>query len=156
MINRVAPKGSCVPAAVELANVVCEGAPLAVRYSKAVARASYSMGEELAAAELRDLRRTIFKSDDFREGPRAFAEKRTAAGLEPHTRAMTVGTWYEVSSRLHPARPCRSWCSECSCIACGELVEHAAGDEVVDRRVVEPEQVPADLAGVLAVVRRRV
>jgi enoyl-CoA hydratase/carnithine racemase len=47
-----------------------------VRYSKAVARASFSMGEEAAAADLRDMRRRIFKSEDFREGPRAFAEKR--------------------------------------------------------------------------------
>jgi crotonobetainyl-CoA hydratase len=76
LINRVVAKGTCVGAAVELAGVICEGAPLAVRYSKAVARASISIGEETAAAELRQLRRAIFTSDDFREGPKAFAEKR--------------------------------------------------------------------------------
>jgi crotonobetainyl-CoA hydratase len=76
LINRVVPKGTCVDAAFALARVVCEGAPLAVRYSKAVARASFSMGEEAAAADHRDLRRAVFKSADFREGPRAFAEKR--------------------------------------------------------------------------------
>ncbi len=76
LINRVVPRGSCVDAAVELAQVVSEGAPLAVRYSKAVARASFSMGEESVATDLRDLRRAVFKSEDFREGPRAFAEKR--------------------------------------------------------------------------------
>ncbi len=77
LINRVVPRGSCVAAAVQLAEVICEGAPLAIRYSKAVARASFSMGEDSAAADVRDLRRAVFKSNDFREGTRAFAEKRT-------------------------------------------------------------------------------
>jgi enoyl-CoA hydratase/carnithine racemase len=77
LINRVVPRGSCVDAAVALAAIVCEGAPLAVRYSKAVARASFSMAEEEPSKALRDLRKTVFASEDFREGPRAFAEKRT-------------------------------------------------------------------------------
>jgi enoyl-CoA hydratase len=76
LINRVVAKGTCVDAAVQLAGVICDGAPLAVRYSKAVARSSISLGEETVASELRQLRRAIFTSDDFREGPRAFAEKR--------------------------------------------------------------------------------
>jgi enoyl-CoA hydratase len=76
LINRVVPRGSCVDAAVNLAETVCEGAPLAVRYSRAVARQSFSMGETEAAGALGDARRAVFSSEDFREGPRAFAEKR--------------------------------------------------------------------------------
>jgi crotonobetainyl-CoA hydratase len=76
LINRVVAKGSCVDEAVALADVVCEAAPLSVRYSKAVARASFSLGEDEIAGTARDLRRAVVRSEDFQEGPRAFAEKR--------------------------------------------------------------------------------
>jgi enoyl-CoA hydratase/carnithine racemase len=76
LVNRVVPRGTCVEAAVALAEVVCEASPLAVRYSKAVARASFTFAEADIAGTARDLRRAVFKSEDFKEGPRAFAEKR--------------------------------------------------------------------------------
>lgn len=76
LINRVVPTGTCVEAAVELAEIICEAAPLSVRYSKAVARASFSIGEQDAFAGLDEMRNTLRASEDFREGPRAFAEKR--------------------------------------------------------------------------------
>jgi enoyl-CoA hydratase/carnithine racemase len=76
LINRVVPRGTGVEGALELAAEICRGAPLAVRYSKAVARASTSMGEDLPAQELRELRRAVYRSRDFREGPAAFAAKR--------------------------------------------------------------------------------
>ena len=76
LINRVVPMGTCVEAAVELAEIICEAAPLSVRYSKAVARASFSIGEEDAFTGLDEMRQMLLESEDFREGPRAFAEKR--------------------------------------------------------------------------------
>jgi crotonobetainyl-CoA hydratase len=76
LINRVVPSGQCVTAAVELAEEICEAAPLSVRYSKAVARATFSLGEQEAVDAGRELRRRVMDSDDSREGPKAFAEKR--------------------------------------------------------------------------------
>ncbi|MGD9793734.1 MAG: enoyl-CoA hydratase-related protein, partial [Acidimicrobiia bacterium] len=78
LINRVVPKGSCLDASIELAGLICENAPLAVQFSKAVVRASFSLGaDELMKDEhLRELRRAAVRSEDFKEGPRAFAEKR--------------------------------------------------------------------------------
>jgi len=76
LVNRVVPSGRCLAAAIELAEAVCEGAPLAVRYSKAVARASFSLGEDDAVAATSALREAFATSEDASEGPRAFAEKR--------------------------------------------------------------------------------
>jgi enoyl-CoA hydratase/carnithine racemase len=76
LINRVVPSGTCVDAAVELAEEICQAAPLSVRYSKKVARASFSMGEQEAVQSASAERQALFESDDSREGPRAFAEKR--------------------------------------------------------------------------------
>jgi enoyl-CoA hydratase/carnithine racemase len=76
LVNRVVARGECVDAAVDLAEVICEAAPLSVRYSRAVARASFMMAEDEAIQGLDDLRQALVDSEDSREGPRAFAEKR--------------------------------------------------------------------------------
>lgn len=78
LINRVVPKGTCLDGAIDLAELICQNAPLAVQFSKAVVRASFASGadELMDDTYLRDLRRAAVRSDDFREGPRAFAEKR--------------------------------------------------------------------------------
>jgi enoyl-CoA hydratase/carnithine racemase len=76
LINRVVPSGHCVAEALTLAAEICEAAPLSVRYSKAVARATFSMGEDEAVAAYKEERRAVFRSEDAQEGPRAFAEKR--------------------------------------------------------------------------------
>ncbi|MBV9662187.1 MAG: enoyl-CoA hydratase/isomerase family protein [Acidimicrobiales bacterium] len=77
LVNRVVPTGSGLDAAVELAEAICQASPLAVRYSRAVARASFSLGETAAKGEALDLRKKWRSSEDFKEGPRAFAEKRS-------------------------------------------------------------------------------
>jgi enoyl-CoA hydratase/carnithine racemase len=76
LINRVVPSGSCLESAMELAAEICEAAPLSVRYSKAVARDAFTLGEDAAVMANLDLRRAVFRSEDAKEGPRAFAEKR--------------------------------------------------------------------------------
>ncbi|KQU52331.1 hypothetical protein ASG84_25090 [Rhodococcus sp. Leaf278] len=76
LVNRVTPNGGALGGALELADLICKGAPLAVRYSKAVARLSSSIGETDALKEFDSLRREVFRSQDAAEGPRAFAEKR--------------------------------------------------------------------------------
>ncbi|MFV0306379.1 MAG: crotonase/enoyl-CoA hydratase family protein [Desertimonas sp.] len=79
LVNRVVPRGGGLDAAKSLADKICQGAPLAVRYSKAVARSSMAVGEIDAVRVHDDLRRAVFASADAQEGPRAFAEKRTPA-----------------------------------------------------------------------------
>jgi crotonobetainyl-CoA hydratase len=76
LINRVVPSGSCVDAAVALAEEICEGAPLSVRLSKFIAKATVSLGEDEAVRLGSELRQVAMASDDWAEGPRAFAEKR--------------------------------------------------------------------------------
>lgn len=76
LINRVVSSGTCLEAALELAAEICEAAPLSVRYSKAIVRDSFSMGEHAATEANRELRRAVFASEDAKEGPRAFAERR--------------------------------------------------------------------------------
>jgi enoyl-CoA hydratase/carnithine racemase len=76
LINRVVPSGGCVDAAVELAEEICQAAPLSVRYSKAVAKATLSLGEDQAVRLASELRAAVIGSEDWTEGPQAFAEKR--------------------------------------------------------------------------------
>lgn len=77
LVNRVVARGRAVPAAIGLARTIALGAPMAIGYSCAVARASISAGEREAIVGLADLYDRIIASDDRREGARAFAEKRT-------------------------------------------------------------------------------
>jgi enoyl-CoA hydratase/carnithine racemase len=76
LVNRVSPRGGALAAALDLAGLICKGAPLAIQYSKAVVRSSISVGEAEARREHRALRDRVFRSSDAMEGPRAFAEKR--------------------------------------------------------------------------------
>jgi enoyl-CoA hydratase/carnithine racemase len=76
LINRVVPSGQCLPAAIELAEEICLNAPLSVRYSKAVVRASISVGEAEAVESLSELKRSVTESEDSDEGRLAFVEKR--------------------------------------------------------------------------------
>jgi enoyl-CoA hydratase/carnithine racemase len=76
LVNRVVPSGEGVRSSVELANTICQAAPLAVRVSKKIVRASLAQGD----GELWDLQAQLGaelrRSEDYLEGPRAFIEKR--------------------------------------------------------------------------------
>lgn len=76
LVNRVVPTGEGVHAAVELANTICQAAPLAVRLSKRMVRAAVSRGEEELWALQGELGAELRQSEDYLEGPRAFIEKR--------------------------------------------------------------------------------
>lgn len=76
LANRLAPKGKGLKMALNLADLICEGAPIAVQYAKAVTRASYAVGEREANDAAPELRNKWWNSNDMKEGPRAFAEKR--------------------------------------------------------------------------------
>ena len=79
MINQVVKQGSVLDAALALAARVTVNAPLSVQASKRVAYGVDNgvITDEVAGWErtLNEMR-TLIKSEDAREGPLAFAEKR--------------------------------------------------------------------------------
>jgi enoyl-CoA hydratase/carnithine racemase len=76
MINRVVDAELVLPTARELADRICRNAPLAVRESIAVARAALDIDEDEGWRRSEQASSRIRLTEDAREGPRAFAEKR--------------------------------------------------------------------------------
>ena len=79
LVNAVAEEGRLAEEALELAVEIAAGAPLAQRGNKRVIRgvlAAQSALDPDTERELLELRRASLSSQDFREGVRAFAEKR--------------------------------------------------------------------------------
>jgi len=76
-VNEVVPHDELMTAARRWADQINECAPLSVRASKQTALQSfdYASLEEACSAHYSETH-TLFKSEDFVEGPRAFAEKR--------------------------------------------------------------------------------
>jgi crotonobetainyl-CoA hydratase len=79
LINEVVPDGTVVDAALALADRITANAPLAVTASK---RVSYGVDDGVIVGDEAGWRRTelefadVLRSEDAKEGPRAFAEKR--------------------------------------------------------------------------------
>ena len=79
LVNRVVPDGSVLDAALELAASITGNAPLSVRASKRIA---YGVDDGVITGEVADWARSgrefaaLLRSEDAKEGPRAFAEKR--------------------------------------------------------------------------------
>ncbi len=76
LVSRIAEKGQSVEVALQLAERIAKNAPLAVAASKQVIRGTQGMTEDEAWAYQRSLVGKVFASNDAKEGPRAFAEKR--------------------------------------------------------------------------------
>jgi enoyl-CoA hydratase/carnithine racemase len=79
LVNAVAEQGQLIEEALELATEIASGAPLAQTGNKRVINAVLAARGQLdrdREVELIELRRRCFSSEDFREGVRAFAEKR--------------------------------------------------------------------------------
>jgi enoyl-CoA hydratase/carnithine racemase len=79
LVNAVAEDGRLPEEAIELAAEIAANAPLAQAGNKRVIRAVLDAQAQLdpeTERELIELRRACFSSEDFREGVRAFAEKR--------------------------------------------------------------------------------
>jgi enoyl-CoA hydratase len=76
LVNRLTEPGAALDAALELAERICAAAPLAVRAARRIAVAARTLPDAEARAfsdaEYAALKRTA----DFREGPRAYVEKR--------------------------------------------------------------------------------
>ncbi|BBX23561.1 enoyl-CoA hydratase [Mycolicibacter terrae] len=79
LVNRVVDDGGALQAALELAEQITGNAPLSVRASKRIA---YGVEDGAIPGEVADWARTarefstLLRSEDAKEGPRAFAEKR--------------------------------------------------------------------------------
>ena len=78
LVARLADPGSALQEALSLAERIARNAPLAVAASKQLIRATQGSTEEELWALQRPLQERVFASDDAKEGPLAFAEKRPA------------------------------------------------------------------------------
>lgn len=76
LLNRVVPAAALMAAARELATRICANAPLAVRETLALARAVFALPEDQLRGCNEEAWGRVKASEDAREGPRAFAEKR--------------------------------------------------------------------------------
>jgi len=76
LVNRLVEPGQALDAALELAEVINANAPLAVRASRKVVLAAHLLKDDDAFALTADATRELVGTEDFREGPRAFVEKR--------------------------------------------------------------------------------
>jgi enoyl-CoA hydratase len=76
LINRVVAHAELMPTARAIAERICRNGPLAVRRIKEAVLAAYNRPWEEAFAIESKISVTVLASDDAKEGPRAFAEKR--------------------------------------------------------------------------------
>ncbi|TCP45376.1 short chain enoyl-CoA hydratase [Tamaricihabitans halophyticus] len=77
LIGHVVPDGEALPRAMELAERVAANGPVAVRAILRTIRETEGMPEAEAFTLEAKLGSAVFRSDDAKEGPRAFAEKRS-------------------------------------------------------------------------------
>ncbi len=76
LVSQVMPLAELMPRAMEIANTICENGPLAVRATKEAAMRGLSMTLEDGLALEADLSAKTIRTEDAREGPLAFAQKR--------------------------------------------------------------------------------
>jgi enoyl-CoA hydratase len=76
LIGHVVPDGQALAKALEIAALVAANGPVAVRGILAAMRETEGMAENDAFAVEAKIGAAVFASDDAREGPRAFTEKR--------------------------------------------------------------------------------
>jgi enoyl-CoA hydratase/carnithine racemase len=76
MVNRLTATGGAVAEALELARAICGNAPIAVQESLRIARAAQDLDEDALQAMTYEAQRGIVETEDYKEGPRAFLEKR--------------------------------------------------------------------------------
>lgn len=77
LVSEVVAPEKLIERAEELAQIVCRNAPLAMQAIKQAAYETYGLGWDAAHALEGRLAREVTRSEDAREGPAAFAEKRT-------------------------------------------------------------------------------
>lgn len=75
LVNQVVPAGQVLEAALAMAGHICRNGPLAVRTAKEIAVRALSLEPGFVLEKA--LAAPVFASEDAREGPAAFAERRT-------------------------------------------------------------------------------
>ncbi len=75
-VNKVVPKERLMEDAMAMAHRLTANAPLSLRYFKELAYRGLDMSESALAALTRHIYDQVLSSEDSKEGPRAFAEKR--------------------------------------------------------------------------------
>jgi enoyl-CoA hydratase/carnithine racemase len=78
LVNRLVEPGGALAAAREIARRIVPNAPLAVQHSLSVARFGVGQSDGAARALASEHMAMLRKTEDFKEGPRAFVEKREA------------------------------------------------------------------------------
>jgi enoyl-CoA hydratase len=76
LIGHVVPDGQALAKALEIADMIAANGPVAVRAILRTIRETEGMAEEDAFAVEAQIGMAVFRSEDAKEGPRAFAEKR--------------------------------------------------------------------------------
>lgn len=76
LVNRLVEPGETLAGARELAEAIVRNAPLSVQHSLAAMRASIGQPDGAGRAMVAERFAALRKSEDFKEGPRAFVEKR--------------------------------------------------------------------------------
>jgi enoyl-CoA hydratase/carnithine racemase len=76
LVNSIVPSSEVLSEATRLAAAIELGAPFAVRESLAIARLAHEEPEAKLWERCRDLGQRLLETQDFQEGPRAFAERR--------------------------------------------------------------------------------
>lgn len=76
LINKIVPRSSLIEEAHQLADRICENAPLAVRESLRIARRALELPEETMHKLGHEVLAQLALTEDFQEGPEAFLAKR--------------------------------------------------------------------------------
>jgi enoyl-CoA hydratase/carnithine racemase len=75
-VNKIVPQERLLEEAKALARQIVDNAPLSIRFFKELAYRGLDMSEPALAALTRHLYDQLLRTEDSKEGPRAFAEKR--------------------------------------------------------------------------------
>lgn len=76
LVNAVVPDGDVLKTALDYARKIAANAPLSVRESLKIARATQDVTEAESILAMQGALDILMQSEDFKEGPRAFVEKR--------------------------------------------------------------------------------
>jgi E-phenylitaconyl-CoA hydratase len=76
LLSQVVPLPELMPKAMALAELICQNGPIAVRLAKEAACRGYDMTLEQGLAVEQKLSDEVWRTEDSREGPVAFAQKR--------------------------------------------------------------------------------
>jgi enoyl-CoA hydratase/carnithine racemase len=76
VVQKIVPREQLLAEAGRIADVIAQNAPLAVQGIKKVVMSAKDMPVEYSWKFAHQIEQRVYRSEDFREGPKAFAEKR--------------------------------------------------------------------------------